>query len=176
MRFVYDMSSMSRKKLKDAVVVNMSLDMNEILGQTGKGTKSVVYELVAVLNHEGKSAHSGHYTADIQHCEAFSGVDKRWFKFDDARVTLSQLDTIADRNARNAYMLLYRQKMPDVTLMSPSTKIASVVNVANTDLARRITQYEQKVGLDDQSLLVIRIGAGCRGFDRGEKTKVHQSL
>ncbi|OWA50676.1 putative Ubiquitin carboxyl-terminal hydrolase 8 [Hypsibius exemplaris] len=62
------------------------------------------YRLYAVLHHFGGLS-SGHYIADVLHCDSTSGLD--WLRCDDERVTeISKDDVISS----SAYVLFYEQK------------------------------------------------------------------
>ena len=71
LRFVYDISTMERKKSKHNVSFPTSLDMNRFLGppdgsRSAAGTRSGnLYELRGVLLHKGSSAYRGHYEAQV---------------------------------------------------------------------------------------------------------------
>eukprot|EP00188_Purpureofilum_apyrenoidigerum_P001594 Plantae.Rhodophyta-Purpureofilum_apyrenoidigerum.ctg18917.p1 GENE.Plantae.Rhodophyta-Purpureofilum_apyrenoidigerum.ctg18917~~Plantae.Rhodophyta-Purpureofilum_apyrenoidigerum.ctg18917.p1 ORF type:complete len:502 (+),score=119.97 Plantae.Rhodophyta-Purpureofilum_apyrenoidigerum.ctg18917:158-1663(+) len=68
-----------------------------------------VYELIAVLTHQGRIAESGHY---ISYCK--DSKDGTWYKFDDDRVTPQQEDDIRKLTGGGdwhiAYMCLYRAR------------------------------------------------------------------
>jgi len=63
------------------------LDMSRYMQTTAEtGVDSVVrlealYDVVSVVNHHGKDATGGHYTAHCRHC-----VDGQWYAFNDDRV------------------------------------------------------------------------------------------
>ncbi|XP_034532016.1 uncharacterized protein LOC117807073 isoform X2 [Notolabrus celidotus] len=81
------------------------------------------YELYAVVEHVG-DLRSGHYTACIK-----SQEDDRWYKFDDARVTLvdSQLfQTDNSEKSDSAYLLFYRKKSVPAADTSSSEVIREV--------------------------------------------------
>ena len=62
------------------------------------------YDLVAVVDHVGAAADTGHYTCSVQ-------VGGRWLKFDDdtcVQVRPASVATIA----RSAYLLFYRRRAP----------------------------------------------------------------
>lgn len=85
LRFVYDRSQNNRKKLNCLISFPEILDMSPYFPAQNKG-KKIIYNLRAVLQHFGKSAHSGHYVAQIK------DADKNiWFKFNDE--TVGQIDT-----------------------------------------------------------------------------------
>lgn len=91
LRFVYDRTQNVRRKLNCSIGFPEVLDMASYFPSGNNGSK-VVYRLRAVLQHFGKSAHSGHYVAQIK------DVKKNlWFKFNDESVV--QLDT---KNFRKA--------------------------------------------------------------------------
>jgi uncharacterized UBP type Zn finger protein len=71
LRFVYDFSTMERKKSKHAIKFPTVLDMGRFLGtgpaegisQNNEGGN--IYELRGVLLHKGTSAYHGHYEAQV---------------------------------------------------------------------------------------------------------------
>lgn len=72
LRFVYDVSSMERKKSKHSISFPSTIDMNRFLGSesarkaaAAHETDDNVYELRGVLLHKGRSAYHGHYEAQI---------------------------------------------------------------------------------------------------------------
>lgn len=130
LRFVFDRSSASKKKLNSSIRFPEVLDMSPYLRQP-EGT--TMYSLSAVLIHQGPSANSGHYMAHIRDRE--SGA---WFKFNDETVSKmpgNKLQLAADENSNtvgnggegkkrkvkqgdgmhdstNAYMLVYKKEDP----------------------------------------------------------------
>ena len=62
--------------------------------------KKAFCRLFAVVVHNGKNSHSGHYVAYVQ-----SLTNKEWWKMDDAKVTRVQTSEVM---ACEAYMLFYR--------------------------------------------------------------------
>ncbi|KDQ60998.1 hypothetical protein JAAARDRAFT_191121 [Jaapia argillacea MUCL 33604] len=92
LRFVFDVSSMQRKKSKHAISFPTLIDMGQFLGpddthneQRSNGTCSRsghVYELRGVLLHKGQSAYHGHYEAQV-----FDVLNKQWYQFNDETVT-----------------------------------------------------------------------------------------
>ena len=140
MRFVYDMKTFSRKKLKDLLYIDRELNLDQILGYR---TGNAVYELMAVLNHEGQSALVGHYTADIKYCR---GQDL-WFKFDDETVQPSTTFKSSNdkRRSRNAYMLMYRRKQQEEPVFTDeSIRLKQVVEDANELFRQSINTYEKE--------------------------------
>ncbi|RKP09511.1 ubiquitin specific protease 48 isoform b, partial [Thamnocephalis sphaerospora] len=70
MRFVYDMETYTKKKSDAAIRFPAVLDMRHFSVDDGDGTsdngKDLVYELTAVLIHQGAYAHYGHYIAHVR--------------------------------------------------------------------------------------------------------------
>lgn len=66
------------------------------------------YELCAVLTHQGRAADEGHYVAWVK------DVGSRWYKFDDAKVTMHTEEEVKKLSGGGdwpmAYMCLYRAK------------------------------------------------------------------
>ncbi|KAL7682947.1 putative Ubiquitin domain, Zinc finger, RanBP2-type, ubiquitin specific protease [Plasmopara halstedii] len=133
-RFVFDAKASRKKKLTDVIEFSETLDMTELLRRSGQEIDApvgAIYRLQGYLNHRGKSAHVGHYTAAVAYPksgESFGRgkdeVSKNWFEFDDAMVTnMTHSDAAKDRRkdkkirSRDVYMLIYVRD--DVAVSSP---------------------------------------------------------
>lgn len=108
LRFVYDRSQNVRKKLNCSIGFPELLDMAPYFPNGNNGSK-VLYRLRAVLQHFGKSAHSGHYVAQIKDVKR-----NLWFKFNDESVR--QLDT---KNFRKALDNLDVSNDDEVCIIEP---------------------------------------------------------
>ncbi|KAF7338128.1 hypothetical protein MVEN_02037600 [Mycena venus] len=89
LRFVYDLSTMERRKSKHTISFPMTLDMTRFLGNAAdrnsastRKSEGNIYELRGVLLHKGKSAYHGHYEAQV-----FDFTNHSWFQFNDEIVT-----------------------------------------------------------------------------------------
>ncbi|KXS14213.1 hypothetical protein M427DRAFT_57668 [Gonapodya prolifera JEL478] len=86
MRFVYDLKSGTKKKVKSTIKFPEVLDIRPFLHQEtnlpSESDTDFVYDLVAVLNHRGTSAYSGHYIAHV-----LDHTQSKWYKLDDDTVT-----------------------------------------------------------------------------------------
>ncbi|KAJ6525652.1 hypothetical protein B0H19DRAFT_585928 [Mycena capillaripes] len=89
LRFVYDLSTMERRKSKYSISFPLTIDMTRFLGNADdrnsastKKSEGNIYELRGVLLHKGKSAYHGHYEAQV-----FDATKKSWFQFNDETVT-----------------------------------------------------------------------------------------
>ncbi|GBE82261.1 cysteine proteinase [Sparassis latifolia] len=89
LRFVYDVSTMERKKSKYAISFPTSIDMDQFLGsaEMRKNAKNCRkntnrYALRGVLLHKGASAYHGHYEAQV-----FDVQNQGWYQFNDETVT-----------------------------------------------------------------------------------------
>ncbi|KAF9052908.1 cysteine proteinase [Panaeolus papilionaceus] len=89
LRFVYDVSSMERKKSKHCISFPMVLDMGPFVGTKKSGSEATsaseslhVYELRGILLHKGASAYHGHYEAQVK--DPMSDV---WFQCNDDVIT-----------------------------------------------------------------------------------------
>lgn len=107
LRFIYDFSSMERKKSKHAILFPTTLNMDKFLGSaTSRKTISNdlasgenIYELRGVLLHKGTSAYHGHYEAQVFDATCVLWLDpsptdtniwnrnEAWYQFDDETVT-----------------------------------------------------------------------------------------
>jgi ubiquitin C-terminal hydrolase len=73
LRFVFDMSTLERKKCKHSVNFPKTIDMSQFLSCQGQENVSSrknnsqhdVYHLRGVLLHKGASAYHGHYEAQV---------------------------------------------------------------------------------------------------------------
>ena len=89
MRFVFDMTTFRKKKVKSAIKIPLMLKSSDFLGSdlfdsktngssssSGKSNSApdIIYDLVAVLYHRGSSADSGHYVADIRALDESGGI------------------------------------------------------------------------------------------------------
>ena len=97
MRFIYDRTTGHKKKLSTRIRFSEILDLNRfVTGSHGRcseskeneeTTKTIsesdnVYHLGAILMHVGKSAYSGHYTAQIKNFQT-----QEWSNYNDERIT-----------------------------------------------------------------------------------------
>ncbi|KAI0670438.1 cysteine proteinase [Trametes maxima] len=91
LRFVYDVSTMERKKSKQSILFPTFVDMDRFIGSTetrksckkqaAKESKNL-YQLRGILLHKGGSAYHGHYEAQV-----FDGQNQSWYQFNDEEVT-----------------------------------------------------------------------------------------
>ncbi|RDB21476.1 Ubiquitin carboxyl-terminal hydrolase 48 [Hypsizygus marmoreus] len=88
LRFVYDVSTMERKKSKHTVSFPKTLDMNRFLASghrlpsASSACDDNLYELRGILLHKGSSAYHGHYEAQV-----YDTTSKTWFQCNDEIVT-----------------------------------------------------------------------------------------
>lgn len=76
MRFVFDLKTLSKRKVRDAIVCPDTLDMSKhVKNQALEGSE---YQLTAVLMHKGPSAFSGHYVVQVKKDEQWSLCDDDW--------------------------------------------------------------------------------------------------
>eukprot|EP00929_Paragymnodinium_shiwhaense_P120716 TRINITY_DN92747_c0_g1_i1.p1 TRINITY_DN92747_c0_g1~~TRINITY_DN92747_c0_g1_i1.p1 ORF type:complete len:713 (+),score=131.52 TRINITY_DN92747_c0_g1_i1:211-2349(+) len=105
-RFAYNMQTNKIRKVRthlrlceagdeeirgDAFAVDLSALCTESEGP-------LLYDIVSIVNHHGKDAFCGHYTAHCRHC-----VEGCWYQYDDTRVT--KLDPKAVWLPADAYVL-----------------------------------------------------------------------
>jgi len=98
-RFVADSSSID----KDGSFVRFPFELDLSQWLAGPPTEEgEQYKLYAVVNHSGSLSY-GHYTA---YCKVGEGSDKKWYLFNDARVTqASESDVVSPE----AYLLFYER-------------------------------------------------------------------
>ncbi|KAK0459838.1 uncharacterized protein EV420DRAFT_1629202 [Desarmillaria tabescens] len=89
LRFVYDVSTMERKKSKNTIIFPGILNMNRFIGNADLRKSAThddhddgIYELRGVLLHKGASAYHGHYEAQV-----FDITSRSWYQFNDDVVT-----------------------------------------------------------------------------------------
>ncbi|EPT06051.1 hypothetical protein FOMPIDRAFT_1034036 [Fomitopsis schrenkii] len=92
LRFVYDLSTMERKKSKHNISYPTVIDMDRYLGppdavphkrrKKGDLHGKNVYQLRGILLHKGASAYHGHYEAQV-----FDVQTQSWYQFNDETVT-----------------------------------------------------------------------------------------
>ncbi|KAJ7156934.1 hypothetical protein C8R43DRAFT_1183392, partial [Mycena crocata] len=102
LRFVYDLSTMERRKSKNAISFPTTIDMTRFLGNAAdrksastKKSEGNIYELRGVLLHKGKSAYHGHYEAQV-----FDATQQSWFQFNDEIVT--KIKKLGDKDKRSS--------------------------------------------------------------------------
>jgi ubiquitin carboxyl-terminal hydrolase 48 len=130
MRFQYDMTTGTKKKLRTKFYFPNQIDMGEFMTFTGRrgGTstgKSEPYQLTGVLVHTGISANGGHYTAHIN-----DGKD-RWWRFDDDKVSLLE----HDRVGQEAEDLLQQQDEQKPTARKQKAEVIDLASDLASDLA-----------------------------------------
>ncbi|KAI0306325.1 hypothetical protein B0F90DRAFT_1688970 [Multifurca ochricompacta] len=82
LRFVFDVTTLERKKRKHNVSFPTVLDMNKFLSNRDATNEDNIYELKGVLVHKGSSAYHGHYEAMV-----FDVMHDSWFAFNDEVVS-----------------------------------------------------------------------------------------
>jgi uncharacterized UBP type Zn finger protein len=65
LRFVFDVTTLERKKRKHNISFPVVLDMNRFLRKQDTTNEENIYELKGVLIHKGSSAYHGHYEAMV---------------------------------------------------------------------------------------------------------------
>ncbi|KAI0321663.1 hypothetical protein OF83DRAFT_1168297 [Amylostereum chailletii] len=83
LRFIFDVSTLERKKSKCSITFPTIIDMNRYLDKQDESPTANVYELRGILLHKGSSAYHGHYEAMV--CDARS--EQVWHLFNDEVVT-----------------------------------------------------------------------------------------
>ncbi|KAI0293067.1 hypothetical protein BC826DRAFT_1016774 [Russula brevipes] len=82
LRFVFDVTTLERKKRKHNVSFPVVLDMDKFVRNQDSTNEENVYELKGVLVHKGSSAYHGHYEAMV-----FDVTHDSWFTFNDEVVS-----------------------------------------------------------------------------------------
>ncbi|KAG6851255.1 hypothetical protein H0H93_011691 [Arthromyces matolae] len=140
LRFVYDLSTMERRKSKHSILFPMKLDMAPFKDPRGSPVSyscssgnSDVYELRGILLHKGSSAHHGHYEAQI-YDEMFSKSflrsmviadvlirNKSWYQFNDETVT--RIKTLGERSPRGRIVVDDDSDESSQTTTNPAKKL-----------------------------------------------------
>ncbi|KAJ8519465.1 hypothetical protein ONZ45_g3579 [Pleurotus djamor] len=131
LRFVYDLTSMERKKSKQTIAFPKTIDMARYLrpsgsaqGSTQSRPSSKVYHLRGILVHKGPSAYHGHYEAQV-----YDPVCDAWFRCNDEAVTkITELgdkrpkkkdDDESSENRANKKRRLVEDSDDEIMLVSP---------------------------------------------------------
>ena len=85
-------------KLKFTLLLNMSQYINQTSNQ------NIMYKLIGVITHLGQSGADGHF---IAHC--LSPIDKQWYTYNDAKVTLIEDMETEVVNLGMPYLLFYQR-------------------------------------------------------------------
>lgn len=172
---------------QDVIEINETLNMTEMLRRSGNvqaftDGDDAVYRLSGYLNHRGKSAHVGHYTASVAHPEAEARASSAvsWYEFDDTVVSsMASTPSSTAREvhgkkirSRDIYMLLYVRDSSSAT-HSPSTQGAILpspecledVEALNTAFDADVEEYRSKVqGMEKR--IAERVDAYKRFFEK----------
>ena len=109
-------------KIKSDIKYPYQFDLNDYIkgsnGRSFKNNSGKEYELYAVINHEGKYSHWGHYNSYVK------GFDQNWYSCDDSKV--KKLTDINQKCSEKAYILFYRLKSSDSQFYSPLRRISNV--------------------------------------------------
>ncbi|KAI8821452.1 ubiquitin carboxyl-terminal hydrolase 5 [Fimicolochytrium jonesii] len=131
-RFEYDFQRDAMVKINDRHEYPTEIELDGYLDPSVPQTVSQKYHLHGVLVHSG-DLHGGHYQAFLR-----PGLDEKWYKFDDDRVTPASKREVFDENFggefqsanrqglklkrfTNAYMLVYIRDGDRPTVLAPVT-------------------------------------------------------
>lgn len=90
-------------KIKAKIEYPYSFNLGDYIKSTGKGSRSKtgnIYELYAVINHEGYYSHWGHYNWYVR------GFDQVWYRCDDSKI--KKIGSQNQTSSEKAYILFYR--------------------------------------------------------------------
>lgn len=91
-------------KIKSGLDYPNQFSLNDYIptssSRKGKAKRNLVYELYAVINHEGSSSHKGHYTCYVK------GYDEKWYVCDDS--TVKRINGNNLKSSNKAYILFYK--------------------------------------------------------------------
>jgi len=96
-----------KKKISTFISFPDELDLTPFLKKSHEGEPpinraSAKYSLYAVVNHEGRSIDSGHYTSIVRHSK------NHWVKCDDLNLTPFSIDKVL---SSEGYLLFYHKKI-----------------------------------------------------------------
>lgn len=96
-----------KKKISTFISFPDELDLTPFLTKSQDGRQSIhrasaKYSLYAVVNHEGRSIDSGHYTSIVRHSKNY------WVKCDDLNLTPFNIDKVL---SSEGYLLFYHKKI-----------------------------------------------------------------
>ncbi|THH17534.1 hypothetical protein EW146_g3292 [Bondarzewia mesenterica] len=140
LRFVFDISTLERKKSKHNISFPRVLDMNRFLENPPADKDENVYDLKGVLLHRGPSAYHGHYEALV-----FDVTNDSWFQFNDEVVTKMQppgSKTGGDKEKAKGFV--YRHYLPP-TLSQQLFSLQSNKGRPNAKKARRIEDSDDEI-------------------------------
>lgn len=142
--------------------------MTDLLRQSGNAeafeeTDDAIYRLSGYLNHRGKSAHVGHYTASVAYPkqDAPDSSSVVWYEFDDALVNAAATANANELQgkklrSRDIYMLLYVRE-PTVgaptndEMAQPSLSCRERVETENAVFEADVEEYTIKVkGMEER--------------------------
>jgi hypothetical protein len=131
------------------VVVEPDSQLEAIVAATTRepAAGDVVYDLVAILQHRGYSASSGHYVANIR-----DSATGQWWFYDDDTVTAQPLDDKARADAsKNAYMIVYQRRRSDPLASAAQQDASAAVSQGHLALGASIHEME-RAALQDAEL------------------------
>ncbi|KAJ8496755.1 hypothetical protein ONZ45_g12333 [Pleurotus djamor] len=145
LRFVYDLTSMERKKSKQTIAFPKTIDMARYLrpsgsaqGSTQSRPSSKVYHLRGILVHKGPSAYHGHYEAQV-----YDPVCDAWFRCNDEAVTkITELgdkrpkkkdDDESSENRANKKRRLVEDSDDEIMLVSPPKTTKPPSDISSKD-------------------------------------------
>lgn len=96
-------------KINRHIPFDATLDLGPFIGRDGAhaGNKMAIYELFAVLVHDGHCCNSGHYRAFVK------ASNSCWYSMDDSIVSQVSLKTVL---SERAYILFYTKKWKPATI------------------------------------------------------------
>ncbi|KAF8623508.1 hypothetical protein AX15_006291 [Amanita polypyramis BW_CC] len=172
MRFVYDLSTMERKKSKNVISFPSAVNMGDYAGGTTSDGIDHIYDLRGVLLHKGPSAYHGHYEAQV-----YDEMSQCWYQFNDELVTKirsigdlttvkkkdndnEQEDTTSSQTAPNgprvirskdAYMLIYARRASRIrnlelksVVPAPPPWALKTIEFLNRDHSQTCDEFSQK--------------------------------
>lgn len=158
LRFVYDRNSGYKKKLSSRIKFSEILDLNSYMEQDTDQSNKNVYQLGAILMHVGKTAYSGHYTAQIKNFQS-----NEWFNFNDEVITKikkkQQLgctdDEVDSANKKNDESQKDQEQKQAVKTFS--TANAYLLVYYRSDLIEKMPKEEEQLMSDSNQSQIIQV-------------------
>jgi ubiquitin carboxyl-terminal hydrolase 36/42 len=111
------------QKNSAAVEFPLELDLTPFMALNALDASPAVYELYAVVTHEGSTTEDGHYISIVRYgggggggSNSINTQDGQWYVCDDDLVSPLSVDTVL-KQQEEAYLLLYERKQPRMPLL-----------------------------------------------------------
>ena len=139
MRFVFDMVTFRKKKVKAAISIPSTLTPKDFFGDDVRaetnGDGHIIYDLVAVLYHRGSSADSGHYVADVK------ALDGTWWNCNDQLIEKKQFQKVCSKSKK--------RKKPSQENTAQGDNSSSAILLDDVDSTMKVNDGNAQLLKDD---------------------------